>query len=166
MMAEAEVSQKALTAWRLALKGDEKNSMALLDQLDRKYPKMKTVAFMKGQVLERLGKKKEAIAYYQAAVTGDDFDMFKQFKLAESLRTTGDVAGAIPEYRRLLSSAPGFEPARLGLVKSLLVSDKHSAEAKSQLKMLVQADPNAKEARELLRQLNDQTPAVDKVRKR
>jgi tetratricopeptide (TPR) repeat protein len=154
MAAETEVSEKSLQAWRLALKGDEKKSMALLNDLDRKYPKMKTVAFMKGQVLERLGKKKEAIAYYQAAVTGNDFDLMKTYKLAEAMRTTGDIKNAIPVFRSLITSAPEFVPARLGLAKSLLAQDKNSTEAKQELEKVVSDDPTSTEAKGLLDKLN------------
>jgi tetratricopeptide (TPR) repeat protein len=164
MAAETEVSEKSLQAWRLALKGDEKRSMALLNDLDRKYPKMKTVAFMKGQVLERLGKKKEAIAYYQAAVTGNDFDLMKTYKLAEAMRTAGDIKSAIPVYRGLLTSAPEFVPAHLGLAKSLLTQDKNSPEAKRELEKVVSDDPTSKDAKDaqgLLDKLNA-GPGADK----
>ena len=128
--------------------------MALLNDLDKKYPKMKTVAFMKGQVLEKLGKKKEAVAYYQAAVTGNDFDQMKTYKLAEAMRTTGDIKGAIPVYRSLVATAPEFVPARLGLAKALLVQDKNSNEAKKELEKVVSDDPTSTEAKGLLDKLN------------
>lgn len=162
MAAETEISDKSLKAWRLALKGDEKGSLAILDELDQKFPKMKTVAFMRGQVLEQLGKKAEAVKYYQLAATGNDFDLLTAFKVAETTRTSGDTKKAIQLFRGLTEKAPEFVPAHLGLAQSLLTEDRQSEEGKKELHNVLNVDPDSKEAKKLLAQIDKGSDAGTK----
>lgn len=144
---ETAVAQQSLIAWRKALAGDEKGSLALLDQLDEKYPNILTLKFMRGQILEHFGKKKEALKYYQMSVTGNEFSSIKLFKLAEIKRTTGDAKGSVEDYRLLVQRAPDFAPAKLGLAQSLLALDKNSEEAKKLVEEVLAAEPANKEAK-------------------
>jgi tetratricopeptide (TPR) repeat protein len=156
--AEQEVSDQSLKAWRLAVdhKGDE--SLKIIDALDSKYPKMKTVAFMKGQILERLGRKEEAIKWYQSSVTGNEFDLMNVFKLAEIQRQTGKNKEAVENYHKLLAGTPNFKPAQIGLAKACLKIDSHSNEAKHLLQSILESDPEltdpaSREAKMLLQNL-------------
>lgn len=144
---ETAVAEQSLIAWRKALSGDEKGSLALLDKLDEKYPNILTLKFMRGQILEHFGKKKEALKYYQMAVTGNEFSSIKLFKLAEIKRTTGDAKGAVEDYRLLVQRAPDFAPAKLGLAQSLLALDKNSEEGKKLVEEVLAAEPANKEAK-------------------
>ncbi|HEY9731475.1 MAG TPA: tetratricopeptide repeat protein [Drouetiella sp.] len=144
---ETAVANQSLIAWRKAIAGDEKGSLALLDQLDEKYPNILTLKFMRGQVLEHFGKKKEALKYYQMAVTGNEFSSFKLFKLAEIKRTTGDAKGAAEDYRLLVKRAPDFAPAKLGLAQALLQLDKKSEEGRKLVEEVLAAEPANKEAK-------------------
>jgi tetratricopeptide (TPR) repeat protein len=160
MEMEGVVSRGCLDAWRKALKGDEKGSMSVLDDLSRKYPSVTTVTFMKGECLDRLGKKKEAIQFYKQAVSPKEFSTLHIFKLAEALRTTGQNKDAIPQYRRLIEIAPGFAPGHIGLATSLLALDKHSPEATKELDLVLSScksglasDPYSAEAREYLQDI-------------
>lgn len=144
---ETAVAQQSLIAWRKAIAGDEKGSLALLDQLDEKYPNILTLKFMRGQVLEHFGRKKEALKYYQMAVTGNEFSSIKLFKLAEIKRTTGDAKGAVEDYRLLIKRAPDFPPAKLGLAQALLQLDKKSEEGRKLVEEVLVAEPANKEAK-------------------
>lgn len=144
---ETAVAQQSLIAWRKAIAGDEKGSLALLDQLDEKYPNILTLKFMRGQVLEHFGRKKEALKYYQMAVTGNEFSSIKLFKLAEIKRTTGDAKGAVEDYRLLIKRAPDFPPAKLGLAQALLQLDKNSDEGRKLVEEVLAAEPANKEAK-------------------
>jgi predicted Zn-dependent protease len=162
---EGDVSKGCVEAWRKALKGDEKGAMSQLDSLSRKYPGVSTVVFMKGQVMDHLGKKKEAVEYYKQAVSPKEFSTLHIFKLAEALRATQQNQDAITQYRRLNKLAPDFAPGHIGLAKSLLSIDKNSKEATSELdgvvasaKSQLETDPNAPEARESLKGVLEARP--------
>lgn len=146
--AESEADLGALKAWRLSLQGKERESMHELDLLEKKHPGFTTIDYMRGQCLEHLGKKKEAIVYYERAARGSEFTLYR-FKLAEVLRTTGDGAKAISVYKKIIADDPDFIPARLGLAKALLSAGKDLSEAKSQVQYILQANPEDKEAKAL-----------------
>lgn len=143
---EAVVSNACVEAWRKELSGDEAGAVKQLKELDKKYPRVSTVRFMLGQVMEHSGKKQEAIKYYREAVLQSDFDSMHVFKLAETLRTTGNADGAIPYYRKLVKGAPEFTDGKLGLAKALLAVDPKSPEALGILRQIVKDEPKNKEA--------------------
>ena len=148
MKAETDVDEKVLTAWRLAVKNDEKNSLEMIDALDKKYPKFKTVAAMHAQILDHFGRKKEALKYYEEATSGNDFDLLHTFKMARVYRTAGDTKTAIVKYRKLVKEAPDFPPGKFGLAQALLSEDKNSAEARDLLGSLHADDRSTLEAEE------------------
>jgi tetratricopeptide (TPR) repeat protein len=146
LQAEAAVDQKCVEAWRIGIAGDPEGAIKQLKELDKEYPRVSTVHFMLGQVLERAGRKKEAVTYYRDAVRQFEFDSMHLFRLAEAMRTTGDARGAIPYYRKLLKGAPEFAEGKLGLAKALLQVDPNSQEAKEEIKQVLQEQPKNKEA--------------------
>jgi tetratricopeptide (TPR) repeat protein len=148
--AEDAIAKGCVEAWRKAIGGDETKAMAQLKAPDKQYPKVATIHFMIGQVLERFGKKKEAIPYYQDSVDQFEFSSIHLFKLAETMRTTGDAKGSLVPYRKLVQTAPEFMPGKMGLAKALLVLDPNSAEAKAELKQVLKSEPDNKEASSLL----------------
>jgi tetratricopeptide (TPR) repeat protein len=148
--AEDVIARGCVEAWRKAIAGDEGKAMAQLKALDKQYPKVATIRFMIGQVLERFGKKKEAIPYYQDSVDQFEFSSIHLYKLAEAMRTTGDAKGSILQYRKLVQTAPDFLPGRIGLAKALLATDPNSLEAKNELKQILKSEPSNKEASALL----------------
>jgi tetratricopeptide (TPR) repeat protein len=148
MKAESDVDEKVLTAWRLAVKNDEKKSLEMIDALDKKYPKFKTVAAMHAQILDHFGRKKEALKYYEEATSGNDFDLLHTFKMARAYRTAGDTKMAIEKYRKLVKEAPDFPPGKFGLAQALISEDKNSAEARELLGRLNADDRATLEAEE------------------
>ena len=151
--AESAVSEGCVAAWRKCLAGDEPAAMKQLQELNERYPKAITVRFMMGQVEDRAGKHQEAIKYYREAVTKSGFNSMYTWKLAESLRTTGDAKAAIPRYRSLLENNPDFTPGRLGLARALYAVDHKSAEARQQLQAVLDQEPGNKEARSFLTEI-------------
>jgi predicted Zn-dependent protease len=137
MEMEGAVAKGCVEAWRKALAGDEKGAMSQLDQLGKTYPNVTTVVFMKGQVLEHLGKKQEAIEFYKKAVGEKEFSTIHIFKLAEALRTTNQNKDAVVQYRRLIELAPGFGPGHIGLAKALFALDKNSPEVQKEVDWLI-----------------------------
>jgi predicted Zn-dependent protease len=150
LSAQDVISQTCLEAWRKALAGDKAGAMKQLRELDKKYPKVPTISFMMGEVLEHCGDKKGAIPYYQESVNESDFSSVHRYKLAEAMRTTGDAKGAIKEYRKLVEAAPTFAAGRLGLARALLQMDPKSAEAKEQVNEVLQMEPDNPDALALL----------------
>lgn len=146
LQTEAIVSKICVEAWRKGLAGDVDGAMKQLKDLDKKYPKVATVRLMMGQVLERAGRKQEAVQYYKDAVTDFEFSSIHLYKLAEAMRTTGDAKGSIPYYRKLVKNAPDFSVGELGLAKALIQVDSHSTEAKDLIKKVLKAEPANKEA--------------------
>ncbi|MBS1992735.1 MAG: tetratricopeptide repeat protein [Cyanobacteria bacterium SZAS LIN-3] len=144
------VSNGCLKAWRMACNGDEKGSIAALEDLDKHYPGVLTIQMMEGQVYEHFGRKKEAIEHYRKALSGNEFSSFHGFKLAEAMRKNGDYKGAESYYRKVLAKAPEFGAASLGLAKCLLVADKQSTEARTLLSQAAGDQLTAKEAQALL----------------
>ncbi|HEY9757921.1 MAG TPA: tetratricopeptide repeat protein [Oculatellaceae cyanobacterium] len=164
--AETEISNESLRAWRLELSGKTDDAMAALEALDKKYPNIKTVYLMKGQVQQHAGHKEEALKYYKQSIVGNEFDSTELFKTAELEREMGKTEQAVTHYRRLLEASPMFTAGRLGLAKALLKQDLHSAEAKNSLQKIVDEDKDGKdkmaqEAASLLAAL--ETPAMPKV---
>jgi predicted Zn-dependent protease len=147
---EEAAANASLAAWRKAQAGDEAGSMAILDKLDKQYPNLGTVQFMRGQCLEKLGKPKEAVKYFQKSVDQNTSSSMHLFKLAEAKRTAGDAKGAVADYRRLIAMAPNFSPAKLGLAQALIAVDKNSPEAKTIVNDVLAANPDDKDAQVLL----------------
>ncbi|HEY9712811.1 MAG TPA: tetratricopeptide repeat protein [Chroococcales cyanobacterium] len=153
MNAQADISEQCVKAWRMAGDGDGKGALAILDKLESQYPNVSTVHMMKGQVLDRLGRKKEAVKFYQQSALQSDFSALHLFKYAESLRTTGDAKAAIPQFRKLLQMAPGYAPARLSLARCLNTENPHSAEAIQYVEDVLNTDPDNQQAKQLLSEL-------------
>ena len=128
MAAEDVIAKECLQAWRKALAGDEKGSMSQLNDLEKRYPTYSTIKFMKGQVLERLGKGEESIKYYRESLDNSEFSSIRQFKLAEALRKMKKYKDAEQIYRKLLKSFTDFPDAKLGLARCLIAQDDHSKE--------------------------------------
>ncbi len=147
------VANGCLKAWRKACSGDKKESLAMLNDLDKHYPGILTIQMMLGQVYEHFGDKKEAIEHYRRAVTGNEFSSYHVFKLAEAMRKNSDYKGAAAYYRKVIKNAPGFGSAKLGLAKCLLATDKQSGEARNLLSEAAQDEQSGKEAKDLLNQL-------------
>lgn len=128
MGAEEIIAKECLQAWRKALRGDEKGSISQLDDLEKRYPTYSTIKFMRGQVLERLGKGEEAIKYYRESLDNSEFSSIRQFKLAEALRKTKKYKDSEAIYRKLLKTFTDFPDAKLGLARCLIAQDKNSKE--------------------------------------
>lgn len=151
--AEEAIATGSIEAWRKGLAGDVDGAIKQLEALNKKYPKAITVRFMIGQVLDHGGRKKEAVKYYREAVKQSQFNRMYIFKLAESLRTTGDAAGAAQNYQELLKLEPGFVPAKVGLAKALWAMDKNSPEARKQVAEALEIDPKSQDAKSLLAEM-------------
>ncbi len=128
MGAEEAIAKECLQAWRKALKGDEKGSIGQLDALEKRYPTYSTIKFMRGQVLERLGRGEEAIKYYRESLDNSEFSSIRKFKLAAVLLKTKKYKEAEQIYRKLLKTFTDFPDAKLGLARCLIAQDDHSKE--------------------------------------
>ena len=147
------VSNGCLKAWRMACNGDEKGSMAALEDLDKHYPGVLTIQTMEGQVCDHFGRRELAIQHYRKAVNGNEMASFQGFKLAEAMRRNGDYKGAETCYRKILAKAPQFSAAGLGLAKCLLAADQQSGEARNLLSQAVSDPLTSKEAKAILDKL-------------
>ncbi len=154
--ANEAIYQACVAAWRKCIAGDQTGALKDLKELDRQYPKITTIQFMIGQVLEHAGKKKEALKYYQEAVSDSDVNSMYLLKLADARRTSGDCKNAIVEYKRLLEISPDFVSARLGLAKALKALDPKSIEATKQIREVLRLEPENKEALALLKDKSTQ----------
>jgi len=128
MDAERAIAKESLEAWRKCLKGDEKGAIAQLDDLEKRFPKISTVKFMKGQVYEHIGKKDLAIHFYRESLDNSEFSSIRQFKLAEALRSGKQYKEAGEIYRKLLKTFSDLPDAKLGLALCLIAQDKNSKE--------------------------------------
>lgn len=128
MAAEGVISKECLEAWRKALKGDGKGAIAQLDDLEKRYPKFSTVKFMKGQVLEQLGRGEEAIKCYREALDNSEYSSIRQFKLAQALLRMKKYKDAEAIYRKLLKTYSDLPDAKLGLARCVIGQDTHSKE--------------------------------------
>lgn len=128
MAAETIISKECLEAWRKALKGDEKGAMSQLGDLEKRYPKVSTIKFMKGQVLEHLGKGEEAVKFYRESLDNSEYSSIRQFKLAQAYVKLKKFKEAELIYRKLLKTFTDFPDAKLGLARCLIAQDTHTKE--------------------------------------
>ncbi len=128
MGAEEVIAKECLEAWRKALKGDGKGAMNQLNDLEKRYPTYSTIKFMKGQVLERLGKGEESIKYYRESLDNSEFSSIRQFKLAEALRKMKKVQRRGADISETFKSFTDFPDAKLGLARCLISQDNTSKE--------------------------------------
>lgn len=163
---EQAVADGCLQAWRKAVKEkDEAGAMKMLEELDKKYPGISSVQFMMGQVEDHFGKHKEAVVHFRRAHTTNEFSSMQTFKLAESMRKSGDAKGSIVYYKKLLSNletATGefhqdtmtqlLGSVRMGLASAYKESGQ-KAEALVEVKKVLQAEPEKPEAKSLLKEL-------------
>ncbi len=149
LQAEEEIATGCLTAWRQALAGDDDGAMLKLKDLEKKHPKATTVVFMMGQIAEHGGRKEDAVRYYAQVAEKSKSNNMYLFKLAESLRATGDANKAAARYRELIERFPDFAPGRVGLARALMEVDRHSREAARQIQVVLDTDPDNKEALKL-----------------
>ena len=163
---EKAVTDGVVAAWRKAVKGDEEGAMAMLEELDRQYPGISTVQSMMGQVKEHFGKDKEAAEHYHKAFTINDFSSVQTYKLAESLRRSGDAKGSLVYYEKLLANLEEatnkygkdsyrqlLDAVRLGYVRALIECGKKPEKQKELLESILKDDPDNKEAQSLLKGL-------------
>lgn len=175
MAAEEVVAKECLEAWRKAVKGDTKAAMTQLKALEARYPRISTIKMMMGQVMEHSGNNEEAARFYKDSLEQSQFSTIRVYKLAEALRKSGKPKEAIPHYQRLVKTFPEFSDAHLGLARCLILDNRRdeagkefaetvklakdqleskdpqaNAEGKRILKELLDADPDNKEARQLL----------------
>jgi len=123
------------------------------------------VQFMMGQVKDHFNKPKEAAQFYRKGLSVNEFSSMQTYKLAESLRKSGDAKGSIVYYQKLITNlerATGeygrehmkqlLASVRVGL--ALSYKDlKQKDQAIVEVKKALQEDPQNKEAPGLLKEL-------------
>jgi len=163
---EQAVADGCLKAWRKAVREkDEDGAMKLLEELDKKYAGISSVQFMMGQVKEHFGKHKEATEHFKRAHSTNEFSSMQTFKLAESMRKSGDSKGSIVYYQKLLANLERAT-GEYGLdhMKSLLSSVRlglahahkdcnETDQAKAMVNKVLKDDANNAEAKSLLKEL-------------
>ncbi|MDZ4833548.1 MAG: tetratricopeptide repeat protein [Candidatus Melainabacteria bacterium] len=163
---EQAVADGCLKAWRKAVNDkDEAAAMKMLEELDNKYTGISSVQFMMGQVKDHFGKHKEAVVHFRRAHSSNQFSSMQTFKLAESLRKSGDAKGSIVYYKKLvgnLETATGefgqdtmvqlLGSVRLGLAKAYSESGQKD-EALVEVKKVLEKRPEQADAKSLLKEL-------------
>lgn len=163
---EQAVADGCLKAWRKAVQEkDEAGAIKMLEELDQKYAGISSVQFMMGQVKDHFGKPKEALEHYKRAQSTNEFSSMQTFKLAESMRKSGDAKGSIVYYQKLVGNLDQATDkygmshlnqlrasVRLGLAKAYAES-KQVSEAKDALEKVLKDDANNAEAKSLLKEL-------------
>lgn len=163
---EQAVADGCLKAWRKAVhEKDEAGAMKMLEELDKKYTGISSVQFMMGQVKDHFGKHKEAVVHFRRAHSTNEFSSMQTYKLAESMRKSGDPKGSIVYYQKLVSNletATGefqqdhmnqlLGSVRLGLAQAYNESGQKK-EALAEVNKVLQANPEQKDAKSLLKEL-------------
>jgi tetratricopeptide (TPR) repeat protein len=164
---EEVVATDSLAAWRVAVKhakqkdmpkaewdkqrqADEKQSMAMLKDLEQRYPKSSTVQFMMGQVADHFGKHAEAASYFGKSTENNTHNSMYLFKLAEAESKAGQYDKAINHYQQIQEQGSGEWFVKLGLARALKAKNAKDAEADKLLEQVLQEQPDNAEAKSLL----------------
>lgn len=173
MQEEMAVVGDIRKAWKLAaVKNDKKGALEILEKLDKEHPGISTVQMMMGQVEEHFGDHEAAIKHYRKAYNVNQFSSMQTYKLATSLRKSGDAKGSIVYYKKLekrLESAVNeykedsykalLVSVRLGLAEALIESGSKPDEVLAVLKKLNSTDKKTKkQANQLLSKLSSKFP--------
>lgn len=176
---EMEVVEEIRKAWKLATIGkDREGALKILSKLDEEHPGISTVRMMMGQVEEHFGNHKEAAVHYRHAHNVNQFSSLQTYKLAESLRKSGDAKGSVLYYEKLekrLESAVGefkrdsmsslLSSVRLGMAEAMLDSGSEPGKVIEVLKKVQDADqPTKKEVDRLLHKIISRFPDNDEAK--
>ena len=176
---EMEVVEEIRKAWKLKKKKkDREGALKILRKLDEEHPGISTVQMMMGQVEEHFGNHKEAAVHYRHAHNVNQFSSLQTYKLAESLRKSGDAKGSVLYYEKLekrLESAVGefkrdsmrslLSSVRLGMAEAMLDSDSEPAKVIEVLKKVQDVDqPTKKEVDRLLHKIISRYPDNDEAK--
>ena len=86
-------------------------------------------------------KQPEAIELWRANLRESSDYLPSRLSLAETLTASGDLAGAIEQYRQVLALKPGYIAARASRWRRLLAKSGDAPAALTELRMIVQAEP-------------------------
>lgn len=160
MQEEMAVVEEIRKAWKLAaVEKDREGALKILSKLDKEHPKISTVQMMMGQVEELFGNHIEAAKHFRKAHNVNEFSSMQTYKLAESLRRSGDAKGSIVYYEKLerrLESAIGefkreeykylLGSVRLGMAQAMLDSDRPAEDVIGVLDKLKDFDTKTKQS--------------------
>ena len=158
MHEEMAVIEDIRAAWKLAaIKNDRTGALKILEKLDHEHPGISTVQMMMGQVEEHFGNHKAALNHYRKAHNVNRFSSMQTYKLANSLRKSGDAKGSLIYYRKLekrLETAVNeykedsykvlLGSVRVGLAMALLESGAKDIEVLEVLRKQDKFDTNTK----------------------
>ncbi|MBI1269288.1 hypothetical protein GC174_02530 [bacterium] len=176
---EMEVVEEIRKAWKLATIGkDREGALKILRKLDEEHPGISTVQMMMGQVEEHFGNHKEAAVHYRHAHNVNQFSSLQTYKLAESLRKSGDAKGSVLYYekleKRLESAVVEFKrdsmssllsSVRLGMAEAMLDSGSEPGKVIEVLKKVQDADqPTKKEVERILDKIISRFPDNDEAK--
>lgn len=164
---EETVATDSLAAWRVAVKHakqgdmpkanwdtqraeDLKQSMAMLKDLEERYPKSSSVQFMIGQVLDHFGKHAEAAEYFSKSIQNNTNNSMYLFKLAEAETKAGQYDKAIGHYKQIQDHGSNDWFVKLGLARALKHKDPKNTDADKLLTEVLQDQPDNAEAKSLL----------------
>ena len=164
---EEVVATDTLAAWRVAVKhakqndmskadwdkqraDDEKQSMAMLQDLEQRYPKSSTVQFMMGQVEDHFGKHAEAANYFSKSTENNTHNTMYLFKLAEAESKAGQYEKAIKHYEQIQEQGSGDWFVKLGLARALKAKNPKDSDADKLLEQVLHEQPDNAEAKSLL----------------
>jgi tetratricopeptide (TPR) repeat protein len=116
-------------------------SLQLLELLLRREPTNPLYLRKKGQLLLKVGRRSEALAVLQQAITTAHGDPHSYFEVAEALRAQGSYADAINYYRQGLNLEPKNRHGRLALAETLQLAGQYS-EVVEIVDPLLTEDPN------------------------
>ncbi len=129
---------------------DEAESMVMLKDLEKHYPKASFIKTMMGQVEQHFGKKEEAAAYYEEAMMQNRREPVLLFKIAEMRRESGNIERARSYYEQVIEIQPDFPGARVGIARCLLADKKTAADGRKMLQDIVAKNPLDKDAQAAL----------------
>jgi predicted Zn-dependent protease len=164
---EEVIGNDSLAAWRVAVKHakqgtmpkadwdkqraeDEKQSMAMLQDLEQRYPKSSTVQFMMGQVEDHFGKHEEAAKFFSKSTENNTNNSMYLFKLAEAETKARQYDKAIEHYSKIREHGSNEWFVKLGLARAMKGKNPKDAEADKLLEEVLREQPDNAEAKSLL----------------
>ena len=106
-------------------------------------------AFLKGRILQTLGRNEDAAAAYRVALDQHPNYANTHHNLAGALTAMGDVEGALPHFHRALEIRPVYHEARINLANTLVRSG-DIASAKRQVGYVIEQNDRIPKAYGLL----------------
>ncbi len=121
------------------------------------WPEFAEAHYGLGEALEARGESNDALRHYRRAASVKPDFALAHFRLGNLLAKEGGEEASISHYEAAIAAAPGFVPARFNRA-AVLARQGKTDEAALALEQLLELEPDHREARELLSQIDLRTP--------